>query len=85
VRDTKVRPFIQTLANRCNPGVPRTPEQSRDRKGAVAKRVAGKRSLAVAARIGASRSSTFMSRTQRRSPFGLDLHATLRGFRNEAP
>jgi hypothetical protein len=43
----------------------RTPyfRQSRDREGALAKCVAGKRSLTVAAPIGVPRSSTSVSRT----------------------
>ena len=51
-------------ANRKNPGVHDTARQSRDREGALANFVPGMRSLTVAARIGASRPSTFMSRTQ---------------------
>ena len=50
-------------ANRKNPGVHHAARQSRDREGALADYVAGMRSLTVAARIGASRPSTFMSRT----------------------
>src|ERR1035438_1749306 len=49
-------------ANRKNPGVHHTARQSRDREGALADSVAVMRSLTVAARIGASRPSTFMSR-----------------------
>src|ERR1035437_4511578 len=63
VCDMKVRRFTYRPANREDPGVRRTREQSRDRKGALAERVAGNRSLTVATRIGASRSSTSVSRT----------------------
>ena len=52
-------------ANRKNPGVHPTARQSRDREGALADSAAGMRSLTVAARIGASRPSTFMSRIRR--------------------
>src|SRR5450755_3720563 len=66
VRDIKVRRFAQMPANRKNPGVHHTARQSRDGvpsgPGALADPVAGMRSLTVAARIGASRPSTFMSR-----------------------
>ena len=66
MRDIKVRRFAQMPANRKNPGVHHTARQSRDREGALAAdSVAGMRSLTVAARIGASRPSTFMSRTRR--------------------
>ena len=55
-------------ANRRNPGVHHTARQSRDREGALADSVAGMRSRPrghpVAARIGASRASTFMSRAR---------------------
>src|ERR1022692_3299051 len=60
-------------ANRRNPGVHHTARQSRDREGALADSVAGMRSLTVAARIGASRPSTFMSRTRGR-PAGCRKH-----------
>src|ERR1035437_9751152 len=67
VRDIKVRRFAQMPANRKNPGVHHTARQSRDREGALADYVAGMRSRPrgppVAARVGASRPSPFMSRT----------------------
>ena len=72
-------------ANRKNPGIHHTARQSRDREGALADYVAGMRSLTVAARIGASRPSTFMSRTRvrRRSfaatPIGAVSHQFLDG------
>src|ERR1035441_10369957 len=71
VRDIKVRRFAQMPANRENPGVHHTARQSRDREGALADSVAGMRSLTVAARMGASQPSTFMSRarTQGRGAF----------------
>ena len=65
VRDTEVRRFAQMPANRNNPGVHHIARQSRDRKGASADSLAGMRSLTVAARMGASRPSTLMSRTHR--------------------
>src|ERR1022692_9078 len=72
-RDIGVRRFAQMPANRKNPGVHHTARQSRDREGALADSVAGMRSRPrrhpVAARIGASRPSTFMSRTLRRIVF----------------
>src|ERR1035441_4875200 len=74
VRDIKVRRFAQTPANRENPGVHHTARQSRDREGALANSVAGMRPLTVAARIGASRPSTFMSRTPAGTPLQKDLH-----------
>src|ERR1035438_2248334 len=55
--------------NRKNPGVRHTARQSRDREGALANSGADMRSRPrghpVAARIGASRPSTFMARTPR--------------------
>src|ERR1035441_8627229 len=58
-------------ANRRNPGVHRTARPSRDREGVLADSVAGMRSgpegTPVAARIGASRPSTFMPRA---APYG---------------
>src|ERR1035441_8152526 len=64
----KVRRFAQMSANRKNPGVHHTARQSRDREGAWADYAAGIRSLTVAALSGASRPSTFMSRTLQSTP-----------------
>jgi hypothetical protein len=70
-------------ANRSNPGVHHTARQSRDREGALADSEAGMRSLTFAARIGASRPSTFMSHTQFKLALALHIVEAVTTKRDE--